>query len=197
MDETWKTNNLWLKENILLWRSGSDGACFNIIEKFSKLMHMYSNRLKDEDSFYDLTLVLLESIHKLDLDRFENDGDSIQRYLAVVIKRAYIGLCKNKHKEDIMLDALQINDCLHSNVLIYHATNNLLIEEMLNACSPRQRTVMIYHYIYLYSIADIAKMMGISRMSVNGLKLRGIHALRIKYSDLNTNKEGYCNGSSI
>lgn len=173
--------NKWLKERIQAYRDGDQGACYEIIEKFTKLITLYARRLKSEDAYQDITVNLLEVLMAVDLQRFDDESNALQRYLAICIRHKYVYIAIKKQREDSTRKNLPVDDCLHSNTLIPFTADRLFLQEAFDRVTPQQRRVLILHYVYGYTIAEIGKILGVSRQTANGLRQRAIHDLRMAY----------------
>lgn len=156
-----------------------DMNAFTIIyDEFKKLILLYSTKIQDEDATQELTLFLIELLYNIDISKFKNDfSDSLKRYIAVSIRNKYISLSKQKVKyinqtselfEDIFLTEQPFCEKLD----IYRALSKL---------TYKQKTVIIYRYIYCYSDAEIAKLFSISIPAVNRLKNRALETLKEYY----------------
>lgn len=183
-------NNKWMKERILAYRAGDVKACEEVIKRFTRLIQVYSYRLNYEDAYSSMVLRLLEILNAIDLDRFDDVNHSIQKYIARSIHNEYIHISK-KQQEEMKRIKYSVEDCLQSdnpgltrimfNYIDIFEKGRLFLQEALSKVTPSQRVVLVYFYIYGYTIAEIGKMLGVSRQSVNGLRLRALYRLRNIY----------------
>lgn len=167
--------NTKLIKLILLFRNGEDNSFFAIYKEFEKLIKVYSKQ--NEDWEQELTVFFIELLKTIDLSKFQKDDTiSIHKYIAVSIRNKYIAISKNTQ-----LYTQNIYDEDFFEVFfVYHDKSNQKIEvqDMFNRLPLKQRNVTIYHFIYGYSIAEISKLLKISRNATNNLKIRGLKKLK-------------------
>jgi len=167
--------NLVLKPLIKKFKEQNMSVFPTIYENFKKLINVYASRLFYEDGVSDLTLFLIELLYNIDLSRFEEDETfGIKKYIAVCIRNKYIALSMQK---DIYINntlplldiAAFENDCFD---------DAILISQVLKVLNEKQKSVLVYKYIYGYSDCEIADNLGITRQAVNGLKNRALAVLK-------------------
>lgn len=171
-------SNLVLIDLIKSFKAGDTSTFERINENFRNLILFYAHRLKYEDSAQDLTVFLIELLYSVDLSVFVPDeSEGLKHYIAVAIRNRYILLSKSYQKTALW------RNCLYENNAFYNDSmeERMYILDAFKCLSERQRTVMIYKYIYNYSDIEIAQMLKISRQAVNQLKLRSVEILKRFY----------------
>lgn len=170
-------DNSCLIELIKKFRNHETAAFSQIFSEFEKLIQCYASRLGGEDAFQELSVFLIELLSKINFSPFENEGDSLKRYIAVCIRNKYIACSKENEK-------------LKKNVSVYFENcqkcgfeflDKPTLMEAMGLLSKRQRDVLVYKYIYEYSDVEISMFLKISRQAVNRLKNRAIEKLREYY----------------
>ncbi len=146
-----------------------------IYENFKKLIGLYASRLIYEDGVSDLTLFLIELLYGLDLSRFDDDESfGLKKYIAVSLRNQYIAL--SVKRDTYTNNTLPLYDDSVSNT--YNVDDLILVVDALNDLNNKQKSVLVYKYIYGYSDFEIANALGISRQAVNGLKNRALSVLK-------------------
>ena len=168
--------NTKLIELISLFRSSDDFAFFEIYKEFEKLIKVYSKQ--NEDWEQELKVFFIELLkRKIDLAKFdEDDSISIHKYIAVCLRNEYILISKNQQsytQNTYQEDYVDIFFVYHDNI-----NQKIELQDILKRLSLKQREVIICHFIYGYSIAEIGGLLKISRNAVNRLKNRGFEKLK-------------------
>lgn len=169
--------NYLFKELIERFKNQEVSAFEMIYDEFKRLINFYARKLAYEDASGELTLFLIELIYSPKIAKFPCDKtDSLQRYIAVAIRNKYIELSKKKSRENSFCLELCEWDGSENNFI-----NKLQVEEALGHLTERQRNIILYKYVYGFSDCQIAKMLSITRQSVNRLKNRGLKELKNYY----------------
>lgn len=138
------------------------------------MINFYSKKIGTEDARQELIMFLLETFYNVDLERFKDDeGDNLNRYIAVALRNKYIALSKEYVKDLTNLLNLYERDATYS-----YSDDEIFLRDMLKVLSEKQRRIIVYKYLYGYSDLEIAKILGISRQAVNRLKNRGFELIR-------------------
>ena len=141
-------------------------------------MQCYEKKLGYDDAGQELTLFFIELIYGLDTDKFSPDGtDTLKRYIAVSIRNQYILLSKRNKR--YVLSSNELLDNMGNYTI--RPEEGISLAEGLRLLSQRQRTAVVYRYIYGFSDAEIADMLSVSRQAVNRLERRGLEVLREYY----------------
>ncbi|MBQ3547862.1 MAG: sigma-70 family RNA polymerase sigma factor [Clostridia bacterium] len=148
---------------------------FQVFEEFKHLIVFLGNKLGYEDAQSELTLFFIELLYSIKLSKFPtDDGDELHRYIAVSIKNKYISLSmakvkSNKFENHLFEECYGITDSFDKNICMSQAIKKL---------NDAQRLIFFYHYIYGFSINEIAERLNISRQAVNKTKNRILGILR-------------------
>ena len=147
----------------------------SIYEVFRKLINLYAARFDYEDGVAELNLHLIEVLYSLDLSRFESDESfGIQKYIAVALRNRYMSLSIKKSQRD------KNSMPLFDNVAVEKENRDDLIAlwQVFSRLNEKQKEILVYKYIYGYSDAELSRVYGVSRQSVNGMKIRALATLR-------------------
>ena len=146
-----------------------------VFDEFKKLILHYAAKLKYEDATSDLTLFFIELLYDIELNKFlTDDSYSIKRYIAVSIKNKYIALSITKRKIKNYETQMLLEYCGYEKEF----DKQLAFMFSLKKLNDMQRFVIIYHYVYGYSIAEIGNYLCISRQAVNKTKNKALEILR-------------------
>ncbi len=157
------------------FRKGDINAFSVIYEEFRGLIRFYGRRASGEDSSQELTVFLIELLYAIPLKSFPDDGsDGLKRYIAVSLRNKYIALSAEEQHSNQLWTSLYDTDAFSCDC----PDIQLELQEALFALPRKQRLIIVYRYVYGYSIWEIGKMLGISRQAVNCLKIRGLAKLR-------------------
>lgn len=169
--------NVTLKKLIIDFREGDVQAFAVIYEEFRKMVYYYSRKIGNEDAYQELMIFLIELLYNIELSRFPNDkNDNLKRYIAVSLRNKYIVISKKKRDEEKVLIGIYDDDVTYN-----YNGEDIMLKEMLETLSDKQRRIVVYRYIYGYSDSEIANCMGISRQAVFRLRNRAFRLLREIY----------------
>lgn len=170
--------NFLLKNFIEQFKNKNMEAFPLIFNEFKDLIDYYSLKIGDEDSYQELSIFFIELLYGINLDKFNNDcKNNLHRYIAVCLRNKYISLSKERQNIQKSFSNLYETQAFYNK----DSEDIVLIKEMLERLTPKQRTIIIYKYIYNYHDTEISHMLNISRQSVNRLKNRGIKSLKEFY----------------
>lgn len=164
-----------------------DMTVFSVIyDEFKGLIIHYGKKLNFDDAIEELNLFFIELLYGIDLSKFALDASfEIQRYMAVSIRNKYIYLSGRNDKYEKMFVGLY-EEWVGSAV---DFEERLVLNDALGSLPERQRIILVYKYIYLYSDLEIARLFHISRQAVNRLKNRGLASLRTFFDDIKKERE--------
>lgn len=151
---------------------------FQVFEEFKRLITFYGKKLKYEDAESELTLFFIELLYDIDLSKFRSDnGEELQRYIAVSIKNKYIALSLIKEKgtrfEDVLFD---------ERYGVSHGYDDkICMSQGFGRLNDAQRLIFFYHFVYGFSIIEIADRLNISRQAVNKTKKQALAILRKEF----------------
>ena len=163
---------------ILNYRKNDEKAFLKIYKVFENLIFFYNSKMCCEDGASELTLALLEILHKIDLTRFEcDDSFAVQKYIAVGIRNKYIDISKKGRKEIIYTQPFaEVKSADYECI-----DDRIMVAELFSLLNRRQQLILRYKYFCGYNDVAIAKLMGISRQAVNGIKLRAFDTIKKFY----------------
>lgn len=171
-------NNCILKPYIESFKNQKTEIFPDILRIFKHLIDHYAKLLGNDDGRQELILFFVELLFSIDTEKFTSDSsNSLSRYIAVSLRNKYIELSKRNAKYE--KSHLPIFDNCFG--IEYEIEFRFETADMLKFLSKKQQDVIICKYFYNYSDAEISKLMGISRQSVNNLKNRALEALRQFY----------------
>ncbi len=146
-----------------------------IFDEFKRLINFYAVKLYYEDASSDLTLFLIELLYDIRLSKFEADGgEDIRRYIAVSLKNKYFALLTSKAKNERFNNDFN-EEC---DISDEDFRERVIVIESLNILNYEQKMVVIYRYVYGYSMSEIAELMSISRQTVNKKRNQALEILR-------------------
>lgn len=180
-----------LYENIVLFQQKRDkNAMEYIINKFeilidrykmSFLKEIYFNKYDIEDNKQDLIVSLINIVNKIPIEypQFENEGCLVNYiYKAILNSRKDMYINKNIKRY------LSESQCLSSMVelkdkcFIEDVESNVVFEDMLTYLTEKEKKVIKYKFLNNNSETEIAKILKISRKSVNKMKNRALKKLK-------------------
>lgn len=164
-------------------RSGQNGnqtAVLNLVNKFSPALKKYARRLGTEDAYYDLQTEFLALILHLDCTKLRKTSDgAMVKYLSQSIYHAYIKLLR--HLIDNKVPTVSVDELteavLYQNSIVCTA-DPCLLDIPSSLLTPLEADAFYQICILGNSAAEIARINGTSRQSVNQAKQRAISKLR-------------------
>ncbi len=173
-------NNKELKKLISEYQNHDMKNFEEIYKNFSNLIYYYANRIGNDDAAQELSVFFVDLLFKIKLSRFKDSNDlDLQSYIAVCIRNKYILISEKTQKYN------NLNSEFQDGLGGYEPTYDDRISVLggLSIMNSKQRKVLIAYYYYNYSDIEIARMMNISRQSVNKLRNHGLQFLRKYFSD--------------
>lgn len=167
--------NYLLKPLISKIKEQDMSVFFQVYEEFRRLIDFFGNKLGYEDAKSELTLFFIELLYSIKLTKFPtDDGDELHKYIAVSIKNKYISLSIAKQR-DVKFENHFFEEC-------YGITDSfdesMCISQGIRGLNDAQRLIFFYHFIYGFSIIEIADKLKISRQAVNKTKNQVLEILR-------------------
>ena len=167
--------NLLLLPLVKKFKNQDMSSFVAIYDSFKKLISFYAMKLNFEDAESELILFFIELLYSLELKNFAYDSsESLKKYIAVCIRNHYIALSVKNTKYTNSNCELYEN----SGFCTYPYDERVIVEQLFDFLSEKQKTVLIYRYIYGYSDCEIARKLNIKRQAVNRLKNRAFKVLR-------------------
>ncbi len=153
-----------------------DMTAFPILfEEFKKLICFYATKLRYEDAASELTLFFIELLYEIKLSKFVNDdSEDIHRYISASVRNKYTYLAALRLKDikcenDLTEGIYGFNEKLET---------NFWFERGICQLNDMQKTIIIYHFVYGYTIAEIAEILRVSRQAVNKTKNHALTLLK-------------------
>lgn len=163
---------------ILKFRNNDGAAFMQIYNVFKKLIIHYGNRMYCEDGISELTLFLVELLHRLDLSQFKADTSfGVQKYIAVALRNRFIDISKKGRGEIFKTQLLEDTAVF----LDQYREEKILLSQALSALSDKKKQVLYYKFFEGYADTEIAEIMGISRQAVNKIKRRAFNEIKNFY----------------
>lgn len=151
---------------------------FQIYEEFKRLILFFGNKLGYEDATSELTLFFIELLYDINLEKFLSDnGEELHKYIAVSIKNKYIALSIEREKT-IKFHSVLYEECCG---ITHKYEDNICVSRGVSRLNDAQRFVFFYHFVYGFSIAEIAEQLNISRQAVNKTKNQVLSILRKEF----------------
>ncbi len=170
--------NYLLKPLVSKIKEGDMSVFLGVFEEFKRLITFYGKKLKYEDAASELTLFFIELLYNIDLSKFQSDnGEELQRYIAVSIKNKYIALSLAKEKGVKFENPLFEERC----GVTHRLDDKMCVFQGVCRLNEAQRLVFYYHFIYGFSIIEIANRLNISRQAVNKTKNQVLAILRKEF----------------
>lgn len=146
-----------------------------VFDEFKKLIMHYAGKLRYEDAASELTLFFIELLYDIELSKFsEDESFSIKRYIAASIRNKYIALSVTKCKSKNIEVTLSNEFCGYEREF----DKRLFFMMSFKKLNDMQKLVIIYHYVYGYSVAEIGEILNMSRQAVNKTKNKALEILR-------------------
>ena len=168
----------------LLASTGSEPALLELLTRFNPLLNKYSRKFEYEYTFSELQLLLISLIKNFPLQANDwNDAQTVS-YIAKSVYTNYIKLSKRNDFHENNL--IEYNPNIAEEYYTTPMDEKVILQEMLQGLTDVQQEVIIRHYIYGYSIQEIAELRGISRQAVNKIKNQALQFLKNNYDIINS-----------
>lgn len=172
-----------LYEMIQNAQEGKESDMVELILRFSKLIKKYGKKVGYEDAENDLTVDFIEFIHHMDLKKIKNTSDgAIVNFICRSIYRIYLKRLKDEIENKPSV--VSIEDLTPVQLQKVNSTMCAELDEPFSMCFPEMRLtskellVLKAFYEDMYTIAEIAKILGVSRQNINQTKNRAVNKLR-------------------
>ena len=174
-----------LKELIKKAKEGNKESMLELINKFEPLLKKYAKKLNYDDAINDLIVYFIELIKKINLDSLQGTSDGyIVAYIRTSEYNHYIYKLKEiiSRKDEILFTNLSDSQkyFIEAEMATYDdLTNNLselYLDKLLNDFEYR---IIIMIFSKGYSSAEIARIFGTSRQSVNQTKNRALKKIKV------------------
>ena len=156
---------------------------YEFICSFKQLLKKYANKLQYTDAYYDLAESLIEIISKLDTIKDTSAG-AVVKYINKSIYHKYISLSKlNQRYSDTHFLFGEAED-VRTSSYCYDRYDFINIDFLKSCLTDKEYEIIILHFYYDYSIAEIADAKHVSRQSINQTKLIALKKLRNGYINM-------------
>ena len=163
----------------LLASAGSEPALLELLTRFNPLLNKYARKFEYEDTFSELQLLLISLIKSFPPQANDwNDAQTVS-YIAKSVYTNYIKLSKRNSFQESNL--IEYNPDILEECYTPLIEENVILKEMLHSLTDVQQDIIIRHYVYGYSIQEIAELRGISRQAVNKIKNQSLQFLKNNY----------------
>ncbi len=170
--------NYLLKPLIYKIKEQDMSVFFQIFEEFKRLISFYGSKLGYEDASSELTLFFIELLYDVNLEKFPSDNsEELHKYIAVSIKNKYIALSMEREKS-VKLENVLFEERYG---VTQKLDDNVCVSRGISRLNDAQRFVFFYHFVYGFSIVEIADQLNISRQAVNKTKNQVLSILRKEF----------------
>ncbi len=167
-------------DDIRKGQNGNQQVVVDLINKFSPVLKKYARKLETEDAYFDLQAEFLDLILHLNCDQIRETGDgAMVQYLSRSIYHAYIKLLRqliDNKMPCISTDNLT-DGILYQNHCI-KGLNDFSLDIPSTLLSALEADAFFQICIAGYSAAELARLKGVSRQSINQAKQKAILKLR-------------------
>ena len=180
--------NCILYDQVSAYQSGKNEAALELLKTFTPLLKKYACLLHTEDALEELQYHLLEALKTVDLSRLSSHSDGVMVcYIRRLVHNRYIFLSRSykKSRNTVSFEDLNLYDTFQ--YMERTSCNNdyslLLFSDAQKLLSDREYQVILLIFQYGYTVAEIAKLVGISRQAVNHIKNRALKKMKQRFSD--------------
>lgn len=157
-------------------------AILLLYNKFLPKIKKCAINLNYEAAETDITIKFLEFIKNTNFDALISKCDgAVVNYANRFFNNTFINLL-NSHSEPIRYIYIDDENSFIKDVPYYDDQSNLYID-CFSHLTDLQSEIIVYRYIYGYSVQEIALKLKVSRQAVNKAKNRGIKIIRSLYSE--------------
>jgi len=161
---------------------GDEEAILLLYNKFLPKIKKCAINLNYETAETDITIRFLEFIKNTNFDSLISKCDgAVTSYTNKFFDNTYKNLLISKGTH-VSLIYLNDENSFIRDVTYYDDQSNLELD-CFSHLTELQRKIIIYRYIYGYSVQEIAQKLKISRQAVNKAKNRGIKSIRSFYHE--------------
>ena len=137
----------------------------------------------DEDFRSDIIVHLIETVYVMDIEKFRIQNDySIINYIKKALHNQYILLSKKQsklRKHENRFESEDLEEWLGEDYLTMNAINDIMTDDLMKSVlSEREYICMKLMVIDGLSSTEAAKILNISRQTVNEAKIRAINKLK-------------------
>jgi len=169
-------------------QKGDKDATLMLIKKFNPLLKKYAGKLNYEDAYDDLVIEFLQILHDMQIDHIRNKNEGIIiSYIAACLHSSYVKLLiKIQHIHNFILYS-ELSDEELYNIESKTAINDSYSDDDISyikaVLTNPETQIILYIYFKQYTVAEIAKLYGVSRQAINQTKTRALKKLKYLVSD--------------
>lgn len=173
-----------IKKIISAAQANNSDAMMDLIVKFDPIIRKYTRMMKyDEDFRSDLTLHLIEIINSIDLGKLKIQNDcSIINYIKKSLHHQYILLSKKQkiyRNHENFFEYEDIEGWLGEDHSTEDNINSMITDNLMKSVlSEREYICVKLMIVDGMSSAEAAKILNITRQTVNEAKIRGLSKLK-------------------
>jgi RNA polymerase sigma factor (sigma-70 family) len=165
-----------------LAQAGDEQSILKLYNKFLPKIQKCGRNLYYDEAETDITIRFLEFIRKTNFDSLISKCDgAVISYTNKFFENTYKNLLisRGTHVPLIYLD----DENSFTNDVTYYDDQSDLENDCFLFLTELQRKIIVYRYIYGYSIQEISDKLNVSRQAVNRTKNRAIKIIRSLYTD--------------
>jgi len=157
-------------------------ATLILYNKFLPKIKKCSRNLNYETAETDITIRFLEFIKNTNFDALNSKCDgAVVNYTNKFFNNTFVNLL-NSRNTHMPLIYLNDENTFMKDVPYYDDQSNLNTD-CFSYLTELQRKIIVYRYVYGYSVQEIAQKMKVSRQAVNKAKNRGIKIIKAVYDE--------------
>lgn len=159
---------------------GDEESALMFYQKFKPKINKCSRRLNFETAETDIIIRFLELIKNTDFESLKSKCDgAVINYTNKFFDNTYMNLLSSRI---INMPFIYLNEKTVSQKM-FHIMMSKAIFIAFSYLIELRREIIVYRYIYKYSVQEIEQMLKISRQAVNKTKIRGIKIIRSVYTE--------------
>lgn len=170
-----------LKELLKRAQFGDGKSTIELVEKFNPLIKSLAYKLNYDDAYSDLLLDFISLLNRINLCNMHDPTDAhLVSYIVTSMRHSYI------RRLTIMRDNMVIPfSALSASQMRYISTSSsyndvyqeIIVKELASVVTKKEWDIVRLIFYEGYTAAEIARVHGVSRQSVNQVKLRALRKL--------------------
>lgn len=162
-------------------QNGDQESLIALYLDFLPAIKNHARRLGYAEAETDLIIAFLEIVDSIDIRKFSNASNrdkQIAGFINRVLKNKSVNLFKKhveKYKPPVSLDYDLLQD-----QKVHNFDNDVCISMLVEALPPLQREIIKKKFIDGFTEKQIAKTLGVTKITVSRNKNKGLHNLRTK-----------------
>ena len=175
-----------LIEVIRAAQMGDRSSMLTLINQFEPLICKYARKLNIErdDAKQELLLAFIKLIIGLKISTFQNASNgAIVAYIAKAVYFSYIAISKKHKKIFDKISTEEVRTAWGTDHYSLDCYANVYISEIETVLTEKEFQVFFLHCIWDKPVSEIAQKLGMSRKSINKIKLKAIQKLKGFYRE--------------